>query len=330
MARALLQPLDVIKIRFQLQIEPVSRIEEKAVRSGAKYTSMIQAVNVIWREEGITAFWKGHVPAQYLSILFGICQFWTFEYTTQHLWLRTSMMQEHPTSANLLAGAVAGVSAATACQPFDVIRTRLVAQSDANKVYKSFRHAAHEVLRREGMKGMYRGWVPSLIQITPYASLQFGFYHLTSRVYDQIVLQLHHMDEKPHFSEYPSMAQSFICGNNVVRVTCTLDFIHFQAGGASGLIAKTIIYPLDVIKKRLQVQGFREARRDFGKFRTYHSFTDCIRKIWLDEQIAGFFKGLTPSMLKALLTSACYFGFYEKAVQMLAHRRKEKRLKKRK
>ena len=36
-------------------------------------------------------------------------------------------------------------------------------------------------------------------------------------------------------------------------------------GGAAGLTAKTVIYPLDLVKKRLQVQGFEEARRSFGK-----------------------------------------------------------------
>ena len=65
-------PLDVLKIRFQLQLEPISqvcrtissfsyRIEVGCVRGqlsqSSKYRSVLDAVRTILREEGIRAFW---------------------------------------------------------------------------------------------------------------------------------------------------------------------------------------------------------------------------------------------------------------------------------
>ena len=50
--RLLTQPLDVLKIRFQLQIEPIKR---NATTS--KYRNVGQAFRLIVREEGISALW---------------------------------------------------------------------------------------------------------------------------------------------------------------------------------------------------------------------------------------------------------------------------------
>lgn len=99
--RALCQPLDVLKIRFQLQVEPISR---KAV---SKYRSIFHAVSVILQEEGIKAFWKGHIPAQWLSVTYGVVQFWTFEVLTQQT-SRLNLSSTLTPVVNFSCGCVAG------------------------------------------------------------------------------------------------------------------------------------------------------------------------------------------------------------------------------
>lgn len=47
-----------------------------------KYSGLLQASYLIWKEENVVAFWKGHIPAQGLSAVYGIVQFAVFESLT--------------------------------------------------------------------------------------------------------------------------------------------------------------------------------------------------------------------------------------------------------
>ncbi len=44
---------------------------------------------------------------------------------------------------------------------------------------------------------------------------------------------------------------------------------HAFNGGAAGLLAKLIVYPFDLTKKRLEVVSFAEARSKFGQVISY-------------------------------------------------------------
>lgn len=82
-------------------------------------------------------------------------------------------------------------------------------------------------------------------------------------------------------------------------------------GSGAGLCAKVAVYPLDLTKKRLQVQGFGYGRVVTGKFRTYTGFVDCLRSIAVNEGILAMYKGLSASILKAVVTAGIHFSTYE-------------------
>lgn len=276
--RFLCQPLDVVKIRFQLQVEPIKD------HNFSKYRSMAQAFSLIYKEEGISAFWKGHVPAQLLSIIYGMSQFYSY-----NIFMKVSdkfqALEDWRYSVKFMAGAAAGSVATISSFPFDTLRTRLVAQSNNNIVYKGIFHSCSSIVRHEHPKVFFFGLLPTLLQIAPHTGLQFAFYGLFTDIYKKLF-------DEDETGFYNSMI----------------------AGSAAGLLAKTAIYPFDLSRKRLQIQGFQQGRKGFGKFFECKGLTDCIKLTIKTEGFRGLFKGLVPSQLKAATTTAIHFTVYEQAL----------------
>ncbi|KAL3111746.1 hypothetical protein niasHT_011033 [Heterodera trifolii] len=269
--RAIIQPFDVLKIRLQLQEEPLRG------KSRGKYSGILQSAKLIYHEEGITAFWRGHIPAQGLSIVYGNLVFCTFELLTKQA--GDFGFHNFSKSVDFVCGASAGCLATTCAMPFDVVRTRMVAQG-AHRTYRNMAHAFIKTWRYEGPAGYFRGLVPSLVQIAPFTGLQFTFYNLVNVYWDSI---------------WQGDRES------VGRIV---------SGWVAGMAAKTITYPFDLVRHRLQVNRhirkdtFGQTTSDGGMLRT---FVGIVKR----ETVFGLFKGLSPAVLKAAVQSSLSFFFYE-------------------
>ncbi|XP_041813627.1 mitochondrial thiamine pyrophosphate carrier [Chelmon rostratus] len=286
--RALISPFDVLKIRFQLQIEPVS-----TRRAEGKYRGLFQASRCIHSEEGLSAFWKGHIPAQLLSICFGAVQFASFELLTEVVH-ETTPYDSQTAGVHFVCGGLAACSATVVCQPLDTLRTRFAAQGEP-KVYSNLRHAVSTMCRSEGVLTFYRGLSPTLMAVFPYAGLQFFSYNVFKKL----------LAPPPKAGNSGANLRSLVCGSG------------------AGMISKAITYPFDLFKKRLQVGGFEAARVHFGQVRSYRGLVDCMLQIAREEGVRGFFKGLSPSLVKAALSTGFTFFWYEFFLNAMRNLREE-------
>ncbi|KAF3700254.1 Mitochondrial thiamine pyrophosphate carrier Solute carrier family 25 member 19 [Channa argus] len=290
--RVLVSPFDVLKIRFQLQIERVS-----SQRPEGKYWGLFQASRCIHSEEGLTAFWKGHIPAQLLSICFGAVQFASFEVLTEVVH-KSTPYDSQTAGVHFVCGGLAACSATVVCQPLDTLRTRFAAQGEP-KVYRNLRHAVSTMCRSEGVLAFYRGLSPTLMAVFPYAGLQFFFYNIFKNL----------LVPKPKSENSGGSLQSLI------------------SGSGAGMISKTMTYPFDLFKKRLQVGGFEAARIHFGQVRPYKGLVDCAVQIAKEEGARGFFKGLSPSLVKAALSTGFTFFWYEFFLNVMRNIKQKHRTK---
>ena len=81
---------------------------------------------------------------------------------------------------------------------------------------------------------------------------------------------------------------------------------------------------MDTIRKRLQVQGFEEGRRNLGATQKYTGMIHCIATMYKNENgLRGFYKGYVPGMAKAFLASGLYFSLFELFKKLIVAQRTE-------
>ncbi|AOA64154.1 Thiamine pyrophosphate mitochondrial carrier [Komagataella phaffii CBS 7435] len=271
-ARAVTAPLDVIKIRLQL---------ESYYNSHAKvpqYNGIIPTLKkIIATEGGIKRLWKGNIPAEIMYMLYGATQFTC--YSTVNTFLTQTENRHNfkvPVSLHsLILGSVSGVFSTLVSYPFDVLRTRLA--SNRSKHFASMFGCSIDMLKHEGIKSFYSGIGTAVSGVSLSMGLTFFAYEF-----------LRNLDS--HYDE--------------------LAFIEPISGFMAGIIAKSSTFPLDLIRRRLQVH-----RKWLGHER--ETFMTISKKIFIREGLRGFYSGLTPALLKTAPTTAISIWTYEYVVRGL-------------
>jgi solute carrier family 25 thiamine pyrophosphate transporter 19 len=251
--------------------------------SKPKYRGVWQSLKLIAREEGFRALWKGNLSAEYLYLAYGALQFYAHREGHRFFqYLHTHTNWHMPTSVeSFIVGAFAGTTATTGTYPLDLLRTRYASQG-VERIYGGIIPTIRDIVRVEGFRGMYRGLTPAILQIVPYMGLMFGSYETLRRAW----IQLQPPASLDHFGD-------MICG------------------GAAGILSKTGVFPLDVIRKRLQVQGPHLQKYAVqGVPRYTGRIISTMLQIFRHEGIAGFYRGYIPGMIKAAPAAAITFYVY--------------------
>jgi len=80
---------------------------------------------------------------------------------------------------------------------------------------------------------------------------------------------------------------------------------HFLAGIAAGLTGTVVLYPLELLKTRMQVAD--------GTLPEYANLRNSIKSVLRNEGYGGLYKGITPAVMAATGSWGGYFYFYEKS-----------------
>jgi len=296
-SRLLSHPLDLLKIRLQLQTE------SKMSARRPKYRTLGQSFSKIYSEEGLRGFYKGHLSAQFLAISSVSLYFCSFEASKRFLDLASpDYFEKNEVQKNTVAGLISGFVTMVGSYPLDTLRTRFSAQQKS--YYKSFPDAFRKIFYTEGLRSMYKGIVPALINNAPQSALFFGFYSVIENKTNERRLK-NDLKHKNTDDESSQLSFSFV-----------QKMISSSIAAAA---SKSVTYPLDFVQKRLQMQGFRKASSELLKATpSYNGFFDCVMKIGRQEGAMSFFKGFKVGVLRQAYMISVSMTVYEYCKHVLS------------
>ncbi|XP_029286459.1 calcium-binding mitochondrial carrier protein SCaMC-1-like isoform X3 [Cottoperca gobio] len=173
-----------------------------------------------------------------------------------------------------VAGSLAGATAQTAIYPMEVLKTRLTLRKTGQ--FSGIADCAKQILQREGVAGFYKGYLPNLLSIVPYAGIDLAIYE---------TLKFAWLNRNRGLADPGVM----------VLVGC---------GAVSSTCGQLATYPLALIRTRMQAQAS-------VKGAPKPSMVALLHHIVTQEGVAGLYRGISPNLLKVIPAVSVSYAVYE-------------------
>jgi solute carrier family 25 (mitochondrial carrier protein), member 16 len=306
-AKTTVAPLDRVKILFQ------TRNPQFAQYTGS-WAGVASATKDIYRHDGVYGLYRGHSATLFRIFPYAAIKFLAYE-QIRALLIRNKKQEVH--WRRFVSGALAGVTSVVFTYPLEVMRVRMAFETKreghssitaiCRQIYceqpghrtatTPVADAVQAVAPRAGLVNFYRGFSPTLLGMLPYAGVSF----LT---HDTVGDLLRH----PSIARWTTLPQPKKApkGKQVPLVS----WAQLAAGGIAGMISQTASYPLEIIRRRMQVSG---AVGDGRRLR----IAETAAIIFREKGVPGFFVGLTIGYVKVIPMVAISFYVYERTKGLL-------------
>ncbi|KAK8957321.1 Mitochondrial adenine nucleotide transporter ADNT1 [Platanthera zijinensis] len=272
-AKTAVAPLERVKILFQTR------------RADFRGIGLFGSFQKIVRTEGVLGLFRGNGASVARIVPYAALHFMAYEQYRRWIILGFPDISRGPV-LDLVSGSIAGGTAVLCTYPLDLVRTRLAYQvikpsttkfvglSSSEHVYHGIQDCLKKIYRKNGIRGLYVGVGPSLYGIFPYSGLKFYFYE----------------EMKAHVPEEHKK-------DIVVKLAC---------GSVAGLLGQTITYPLDVVRRQMQVQALSRSSEAASK-----GTFETLGVIFREQGWRQLFSGLSINYLKVVPSVAIGFTVYD-------------------
>ncbi|KAJ5894701.1 Mitochondrial carrier protein LEU5 [Penicillium taxi] len=315
-AKSVVAPLDRVKILFQAS-------NPQYTQYTGSWAGLAAAIRDIKHYEGARGLYKGHSATLLRIFPYAAIKFLAYEQIRAVI---IPSLDKETTIRRLVSGSLAGVTSVFFTYPLELMRVRLAFETkktNRSSLLDICRQIYHErvsppstkatsqatpvaaaekvsstvnwVVPRSGLANFYRGFAPTILGMLPYAGMSF----LT---HDTVGDWLRH----PAVAKYTTLPESEARPSNTPsrrpQLTAAAELF---SGAVSGIVSQSFSYPLEVIRRRMQVGGAVGDGRRIGIMETG-------RKIWLERGFRGFWIGLTIGYIKVMPMAATSFFVYER------------------
>lgn len=267
-AKTVVAPLDRVKILFQTRSAhyPFFGVAKTLVR--------------VRELEGVRGLFKGNLAMVVRIAPYAGIQFWSYEYLKKRVPRDENGMLDP--SWNLVAGSIAGAVSVLATYPLDLVRVQIAVDVHGRR-FRGIADAILQISRKDGVSALYRGIVPSIGGIIPYAGINFMTFDLLKRKTRELTGR-----------EHISVPEKLLCG------------------GLAGAMGQTVAYPLDVIRRQMQSHGMAD-----GHGHNHRSTVEALKTIVAHDGWRGLLRGVTINYMKVVPTVGISFTTYETLMKFM-------------
>ncbi|CAI4221015.1 unnamed protein product [Auanema sp. JU1783] len=268
MSRTCTAPFDRLKVYMQVHATKQNKL------------GVWSSLSLLHAEGGIRSFWRGNginvvkiAPESAIKFMaYEQCKRLIQEYTGK---------SDLDIFSRLCAGSTAGAISQSIIYPMEVMKTRLALRR-TGQLDKGVFHFAHKMYSKEGFMCFYKGYLPNLLGIIPYAGIDLAIYETLKKLY-----------VKHNPGSEPGSWTVLACGS--VSSTC-------------GQLAS---YPLALVRTRLQ------ARSVSADILQPDNMIGQFRYILKNDGFIGLYRGLAPNFMKVIPAVSISYVVYEKARKYL-------------
>ena len=280
----LLHPFDLIKTR--LQASPLTQPSHSTIPSTP--VTSLSVLRAVVRDEGVRALWKGISPNFIGNTIAWGSYFFLYNAAKQR-YQQLAQRQQLTAVEYLACAALSGSCVAALTNPVWVVKTRMfldssvMAQSDQRLLPALLR-----LYREEGLRGLYRGFAPSVLGVS-HGAVQFMTYEMA----------------KQRLLDYKRRSNS---------AASSVSFTPLDTVGlaiASKVTAAVTTYPYQVI--RTQLQDKRVQPPLAGTW-------DAVKRVWAAGGVRGLYRGVVVGTLKVIPSACVVFVVYEETEKALKRR----------
>jgi solute carrier family 25 (mitochondrial carrier protein), member 16 len=298
-AKTVVAPLDRVKILFQTS-------NPQYAKYSGSWEGFITALRGIYTTDGSRGLFRGHSATLLRIFPYAGIKFLAYEQVHNII---IPSNQYETAGRRFLSGSLAGCFSVFFTYPLEVIRVRLAFETKhdsrssltevCRKIYNE--HPKIPIPAGEtaislkpvplaGLVNFFRGFTATIFGMIPYAGASFLVHDTTKDIL-----------RMPIFAKY-----TVLPGQTVSDKPPQLKaWAQLTAGGVAGFISQTVSYPMEVIRRRMQVGG---VVGDGHRLR----IGEVAGRIWMEKGFGGFFVGLGIGYLKVVPMAATSFFVYER------------------